>query len=102
VLLRTNGRRAWKPDCIMPRREATHERGRVPIAKITGQGLTAIAIVVAMLWACIIGQRTLRIRANSTEQQAFRELRILRNKARREPAAAPARPEIQPRHAKLG
>ena len=38
----------------------------MPIMKITGQGLSAIALSVALLWGCIISERV-------TARQAFAE-----------------------------
>jgi hypothetical protein len=62
----------------------------VAIARITGQGLTSIAILVTLLWACVIGERLITTRANSGTSEALRAMRVLRIKNRREPAAAPA------------
>jgi hypothetical protein len=67
---------------------------RVSAAKITGQGLTSIAILVAVLWTCVICQRVILWRANAGAAEVTRAMRELRLKNRRQPAAAPAR---QPR-----
>ena len=64
----------------------------MPVAKITGQGLTSIAILVALLWTCVIGERVILGRANAGAVQVMHAMRELRLKIRREPAAAPARP----------
>ena len=61
------------------------------IAKITGQGLTSIAILVALLWACVIGERVIARRAATGAAQAVQAMRILRLQNRRQPAAAPGR-----------
>jgi hypothetical protein len=74
----------------------------VPVAKITGQGLTSIAILVALLWACVVGQRLVLRRANQEAAQVARAMRELRSKSRREPAAAPARPPHRRLHNQLG
>jgi NCAIR mutase (PurE)-related protein len=63
----------------------------VSVAKITGQGLTSIAILVALLWTCVIGERVILWRANADAAQVARAMRDLRFKTRRQPAAAPAR-----------
>jgi len=65
---------------------------RLPVAKITGQGLTSIAIVVALLWTCVIGERLIRGSAAAEAAQVMRDMRQLRLKNRQLPAAAPARP----------
>jgi len=64
----------------------------LPAAKITGQGLTSIAILVALLWTCAIGERIILGRATADAAQVMRAMRELRFKTRRQPAAAPARP----------
>jgi hypothetical protein len=65
---------------------------RVSVAKITGQGLTSIAILVALLWTCAIGERVILGRATAGAAQVMRAMRELRLKNRREPAATPQRP----------
>jgi len=75
---------------------------RVSVAKITGQGLTSIAILVALLWACVIGQRVILGRANAGAVQVMRAMRELRSKNRREPAAAPAPPPHRRQHIAVG
>jgi hypothetical protein len=49
----------------------------VPVAKITGQGLTSIALLVALLWTCVGERFILRRAADDAAQvmQAMRELR---------------------------
>ena len=64
----------------------------MPVAKITGQGLTSIAILVALLWTCAIGQRVMLARANAGSAEVLRAMRELRGKNRRQPAATPANP----------
>ncbi|MGA2736161.1 MAG: hypothetical protein ABSG65_01790 [Bryobacteraceae bacterium] len=64
---------------------------RVSVAKITGQGLTSIAILVAILWTCAIGERVILGRANAGAAQVMREMRELQYENRRLPAAAPTR-----------
>ena len=56
------------------------------------QGLTSIAILVALLWTCAIGERIILGRATADAAQVMRAMRELRFKTRRQPAAAPARP----------
>jgi hypothetical protein len=74
---------------------------RVSVAKITGQGLTSIAILVALLWSCVIGERVMMGRADAGAAQVSRAMRELRFKTRREPAFTPARPARRPLHATI-
>lgn len=75
---------------------------RISIARITGQGLASIAILVALLWTCIIGERLLSRDATHGAEQVMQALRALRFKIRHEPAAAPARPAHRPTHSSVG
>jgi len=75
---------------------------RVPVAKITGQGLTSIAILVAFLWTCVICQHVILGRANADSAQVMRAVRELRLKNRRQPAAMPARPPHRRRNTEIG
>jgi hypothetical protein len=75
---------------------------RVSVAKITGQGLTSIAILVALLWTCLICQRVTLRRANAGAEQVMRAMRELQMKNRRQPAAAPAPPPHRPRDTQVG
>jgi len=74
---------------------------RVSIAKITGQGLTSIAILVALLWTCAIAERVIAAHASADAVQVMRAMRELRLKNRREPAATPPRPR-RPQHVEVG
>jgi hypothetical protein len=65
---------------------------QIPVAKITGQGLTSIAILVALLWTCAIGELLVAGRTRAGFDQVMRDLRELRLENQRKPAAAPARP----------
>lgn len=72
------------------------------IARITGQGLTSIAVLVALLWACAIGERVIVERANVQAAQALRAMRSLQIKNRRPPASTPADPAQHRLHPELG
>ena len=63
------------------------------LAKITGSGLSSIALLVAVLWACIVGEQIVLQRANRELGQAMTEIRQLQSRKRAEPASTPA-----PRH----
>lgn len=74
----------------------------MPAAKITGQGLTSIALLVALLWTCVIGQRVILGHASADTAQVMRAMHKLRLKNRQVPTAAPVR-EIHPRlHGTIG
>ena len=74
----------------------------MPAAKITGQGLTSIAILVALLWTCVIGERLMVGRAIAGTTQVMRAMRELRLKNRRQPAATPTRPSHRRLHTEVG
>jgi hypothetical protein len=80
----------WNPACLHPGMQVPRS-ARVSVAKITGQGLTSIAILVALLWTCAIGERVILGRAHAGAAQVMRAMRELQSKNRRQPAAAPAR-----------
>lgn len=74
----------------------------MPVAKITGQGLTSIAVLVALLWTCVIGERVIISRANANAVEVVRAMRELRSKNRRAPAATPVPPSRRPPRAAVG
>lgn len=62
----------------------------LPIARITGHGLSAMALAVAMLWGCLVGQRIIVHNAAAQQAQALREIRQLRQQRfRSEPVRTP-------------
>jgi hypothetical protein len=65
--------------------------GSMQIAKITPQGLAAIALLVAALWGCILAENSIVRSARMTEIESVHELRMLRNGLRRvnTPPSAP-------------
>lgn len=62
----------------------------MPIARITGQGLAAIALSVALLWACFIGERLLVRHCLDQRAQLMRELHRMQRDRRAQPASVPA------------
>ena len=63
----------------------------MPIAKITGQGLAAIALSVALLWACFIGERLMVHQALAQRTQLMRELhQMQRDHNTTQPVSAPS------------
>ena len=59
------------------------------IAKITVPGLAALGVSVAMLWGCLIAERTLVRRAVLEQARVLHEIELLRQKQRAEPVADP-------------
>ncbi len=64
---------------------------RMPIAKITTSGLIAIALAVASLWSCLIGERVLRRRALAERSMVIRQVERLQRLPRPEPVWLPLR-----------
>ena len=64
----------------------------MPIAKITGQGLAAIALSVALLWACFIGERLMVRHSLAQRAQLMRELHQMQRDHRAQPVSAPTPP----------
>jgi hypothetical protein len=60
------------------------------IAKITGPGLAAIGISVALLWGSVIGERTMMRHALTERAQVLREIQRLQRRQRSEPASLPS------------
>ena len=61
----------------------------MPIVKITGQGLSAIALSVALLWGCWIEERALTRRAGAEQARVLRDLQQLQRTSPPRPASAP-------------
>jgi hypothetical protein len=61
----------------------------MPIAKITGQGLLAIACSVALLWGCVIAERVMLRDAGEERVRVLHEMEQLQSKPRPTPAVAP-------------
>jgi len=74
----------------------------MPIAKITGQGLAAIGVSVALLWGCVIGQRSMLREAYSERVRVMREVQLLHLRQQPVPVSLPA-PHRAPRsHTTVG
>ncbi|HUK19576.1 MAG TPA: hypothetical protein VLW65_24310 [Bryobacteraceae bacterium] len=67
----------------------------MPVVKITGQGLSAIALSVALLWGLLIGERSVARRANAGRAQALEELHRLRRRVAPQPVSVPM-PHLTP------
>jgi hypothetical protein len=61
----------------------------MPIAKITGQGLAAIACSVGLLWTCVIVENVARRNAYMERGRVIREVRELRQQ-RTTPVSEPS------------
>ena len=62
------------------------------VAKITRQGLTSIAILVAILWGCLFAERYLARTSQLETYRALRQIRYLKLKRHVEPATHPVAP----------
>ena len=62
----------------------------MPIVKITGQGLSAIALSVALLWGCLIGERVASRWAFSERAKVLRDVSRMQRRLRTQPASVPA------------
>jgi len=70
----------------------------MPLFKITGQGLSAIAVSVAPLWGCLLGTRVQERRAAAARAQAMRQIERLQERNRPRPVSVPfPRHHRQPR-----
>ena len=61
----------------------------MPIVRITGQGLAAIALSVALLWACFIGERLMVRHALAQRAELMRELHQMQRDHRAQPVSTP-------------
>jgi hypothetical protein len=62
------------------------ESGPMPVVKITGQGLFAIGLSVALLWACLIGERLMLRNATSRRVRVLHQIEKLQRKAHPQPS----------------
>lgn len=60
------------------------------IAKITGEGLAAIAVVVALLWGCILVENAVTKKARRETARVLMDLQKMKN-GRMVPASQPSR-----------
>lgn len=71
--------------------------GRIAVAKITGQGLSAIAISVTLLWACILGENLIRREAALEARRVLRENHLMQRRRALQPVSTPVRLPRLPR-----
>jgi hypothetical protein len=62
------------------------------LAKITRPGLLSIAILVAILWGCLVSERYLLRNSKMETYRALRDMRYLKFKRHVEPASRPSGP----------
>jgi hypothetical protein len=74
----------------------------MPIAKITGQGLAAIALSVALLWTCLIGERLLVSQTLAQRAQLMRELHQMQREHGAQPVSTPAHPRAHSPRVEVG
>lgn len=72
------------------------------VSRITGHGLTAMALSVALLWSCLVGERLILQHANEQEARALREIQHLRLRFQSRPASSPRDPFQPAVRPKLG
>jgi hypothetical protein len=65
--------------------------GNLAIFQITRSGLTAIAVLVLILWGCLVTERQLLKQSRMDAYRAMRDMRYLKLRRQIEPASAPAR-----------
>jgi hypothetical protein len=61
---------------------------RMPLARITRPGLTAIAVSVGLLWGCALGERVLMRKAVRERAQVMRQ--VVRKRPPAEPVMLPS------------
>ena len=61
----------------------------MPIVKITGQGLSAIALSVALLWGLLIAERYVSRKAGEGRAQALEEIRRMQRPSAPQPVSVP-------------
>jgi hypothetical protein len=62
------------------------------IAKITRSGLIVIAILVAILWTCVLTEKRISRNSRIETYRALRDMRYLKFKRRVEPTSRPETP----------
>jgi hypothetical protein len=73
------------------------------IARLSGAGLTTIALAVALLWGCLITERMIVRRANAEMSRTLRDVRLMRfRRVITHPVSVPARRVPRPVRPALG
>ena len=72
------------------------------IAKISGQGLTAIALSVALLWGCVVSEHLIVQHANLEASRVLQEIRMMRlRRSHPIPVSLPVR-QVSPTRSVVG
>ena len=66
------------------------------LVRITRQGLVSIAILVAILWGCVLTERRISRNSRIETYRALREIRYLKFRLRVEPTSRPLPPTPAP------
>ena len=74
----------------------------MPIAKITGQGLAAIACSVALLWGSIVAEKVTVRQARIEHSRVMRDLHQMQHERRTQPVSVPAPQNPRPGHVTVG
>ncbi len=64
----------------------------MPIAKITGQGLAAIGLSVALLWACLLKERTMWHTAVADRARVMQQVQRTHDRQMPLPVSSPFSP----------
>jgi len=72
----------------------------MPFAKITGPGLAAIAVAVALLWACVLRERALTRHAFDERVRVMREIELMQRRSNPVPVWMP-HGGVNHRHARV-
>jgi hypothetical protein len=74
----------------------------MPIAGITGQGLSAIGLSVALLWGCLISERLVVSQSLAERTIVMRELRQMQRDRGTQPVSVPSPLSTHRTHVTLG
>ena len=72
--------------------DGLHRYEVMALARITRSGLTAIAILVAILWSCVLTERRITRNSRIETYRALRDIRYLKFKQHIEPTSQPQKP----------
>ena len=72
------------------------------VIKITTPGLTGMALSVALLWGCVIGERLILRRANLDWKDTLHTNQRLRQQQKSEPVLAPIPLRLHSRATRVG
>ncbi len=72
--------------------DGLHKSEVMVLAQITRQGLIAIAVLVGILWSCVLTERRITRNSRIETYRALRDIRYLKFKQHIEPASQPKTP----------